>query len=790
MASAFSPPPPAAPQNNHTSARNSTSSRKSLVVGDRVHAKWTQNGSYYPAVIRELKGGEVVVDWDDGDTVDRVIALSDVSKIEDARPYPRHQIEDAAFVQDLPNKGRCLFTRYALRSGEVIFCEAATLVAIESRHQGLWDALKSLHEEEQFELGTWTFAYAALLSLLELGSSDLQVVQDKFVPDEEKEVVGADVHRIFNKLGFPQNFVAVKSVMPADTSAVFPSGKKFTKTLLQTLINAWRYNSFGHHTEDGLVLYNRISMCAHSCDPSCCWTYGDDDSFVLRARVALEAGSELTISYLQDEDLLKSTDVRREKLENWKFTCGCTRCNLKVDVSRGYRCLRCRAGAHYYKENYNPSETEQIRKQYTKNEEEMRFQATSSSSSPKCKNVNLQEKEKDHKLFTWNVPRVKTAVGESTNFTGFGRQSQQLLYQDVCSESTRSASSSSSSSSASSSSALLHGRIVGSDPAGKRQNPSAASPTARSKSGQKSPVKISRTDKSPGGTSGSSNRRSSGVREKDASNGRKSASPGRGGGLLREAETNDMNDEPKSLSPASKKAKIRPSERLTACDVCGEPCTDFAAEQCLSLEPEYVQRIEQLDKTNIQDMELVYNATLDFFHENHWCVFQCEQLLGEYYTETRKDLGASMLHQRNRISYHERTFGRPSFIWAGDLEALADNLQSMAQPETGGTKSGGSSPSAGGASSPSRGSSANPLKSGNSSSQSSPADKGKNNRERLSRLSECLTLYRKAQSQFAILCGPSHPYSLATQNKWHSVQHRINALAAQHAAKKADGVPG
>ena len=40
-------------------------------------------------------------------------------------------------------------------------------------------------------------------------------------------------------------------------------------------------------------------------------SYGDDDAFVLRARIALKAGDEITISYLQDEDLLKSTTVRQ-----------------------------------------------------------------------------------------------------------------------------------------------------------------------------------------------------------------------------------------------------------------------------------------------------------------------------------------------------------------------------------------------------------------------------------------------------------------------------------------------
>lgn len=57
------------------------------------------------------------------------------------------------------------------------------------------------------------------------------------------------------------------------------------------------------------------------------------------------------ISYLQDDDLLKSTASRRSKLENWQFRCACARCMIKIDPARGFRCLKCRAGAHYYIEN-------------------------------------------------------------------------------------------------------------------------------------------------------------------------------------------------------------------------------------------------------------------------------------------------------------------------------------------------------------------------------------------------------------------------------------------------------
>ena len=308
----------------------------------------------------------------------------------------------------------------------------------------------------------------------------------QFVPDGENEEVGDDVTRIFDEMDFPESFISdnsaplvggaaskaarKKSVSPEKTPksskdlpppVLTPAQRanlaKYCKpSTVQHLVNAWRYNSFGHHTEDGVVLFNRISMCAHGCDPSCCWTYGEKDTFVLRSRINLKANQELSISYLQvgiaigkrlmsgmwnvasfptvsvwkhaqssvrsgasadhdaatckkfpgsqmdqhltvftlaripelpregcrsapaaalrqistslpfpeihldplslqDDDLLKSTSARREKLENWKFTCGCARCMLKVDLCRGFRCLKCRVGSHFVRENLDPS---------------------------------------------------------------------------------------------------------------------------------------------------------------------------------------------------------------------------------------------------------------------------------------------------------------------------------------------------------------------------------------------------------------------------------------------------
>eukprot|EP00392_Amoebophrya_sp_AT5.2_P001267 g1269.t1 len=781
---------------------STSSSRHAFKVGERVHAKWIQNGSYYPATIKEVRPatGKVLVDWEDGDTIDRTIAICDCFKMEPAAPQNQETIDAACFVQDLPNKGRCLFTRQQLRSGDVVFCEAATLVAIESRHQELWDALVEMHEADAFELGTWSFVYAALLSLLELGPKELQVsvcvVLDKFVPEGENEVISKDVHRIFSEeLQFPQKFLkkehkvavvkqASGSSSPSSRGAAgggktqfqFPGGKQMTKTLVQTLINAWRYNSFGHHTEEGLVLYNRISMCSHACDPSCCWTYGDDDSFVLRARVALEPSAELTISYLQDEDLLKSTSIRREKLENWKFTCGCVRCNLKVDICRGYRCLKCRVGAHYYKENI----------------EDMSYNSTSTSETAQSAQKPAAKRKKlcaadDY----YDAPRVKPTTRESTASTAFGRQSQQLYFRDqmlACEARYALAKEEKKSSSSSSAASSFRSRSTGTGGGGGNSSASSSSSSAGKAARGAGAGNLIKANK----TSGSST--TSGAVMKGLA-GEKPGTPPAGS---REKET------------------VRPGDQLTACDVCGEPCTDFAAKQCLNLEPEYVHRIEALEKTNIQDIELVYNATLDFFHEHHWCVFVCEQILSEYYTETKRDVKAAMTHQRNRITFHERVFGRPSFIWAGDLEALADNLQKQIKEQEQKEAAAAASQQSqilgagGGAttqinannSPPSSQQSADLLKnpllksnkrssSASTSNNSSPgglatgvgspsaASGSKKNtvKKQLSRLSECLAMYRKSQSQYAVLCGASHPYSLSAQNKWHAVQHKINSIA-------------
>jgi hypothetical protein len=304
--------------------------------GDRVHAVWAGNGCYYPATVVSCDNEKVSVHWDDEHPEHREVPINQVCEPNaDSHAWEMKRIDRRAQVRDTEHKGRCLFVVDACEPGQVVFVEKPTLVALPALEPMIWERMKKLHEAQPLQLGTVTFHYAAIVSQLHLPQEDIDVIMDKYVPDPN-EAPGEDVIRILAGI---QDVIPQKH-RPVLTDPSFPQR-------LQRLVSAWRYNSFGHHKEDGLVLYNRISMCAHSCDPSCCWSYGEEDAFVLRARTALDKGAELTISYLQDEDLLKSTAVRQQKLQNWKFTCACTRCALQIDTGRGFRCRRCRVGIHF-----------------------------------------------------------------------------------------------------------------------------------------------------------------------------------------------------------------------------------------------------------------------------------------------------------------------------------------------------------------------------------------------------------------------------------------------------------
>jgi hypothetical protein len=62
--------------------------------------------------------------------------------------------------------------------------------------------------------------------------------------------------------------------------------------------------------------------------PSVTWSF-EGDEVVLRANVDMDVGTELSVSYIEDEHMHKPTDRRREYIlyTGKGFTCGCVRCS-------------------------------------------------------------------------------------------------------------------------------------------------------------------------------------------------------------------------------------------------------------------------------------------------------------------------------------------------------------------------------------------------------------------------------------------------------------------------------
>eukprot|EP01103_Thecamoeba_quadrilineata_P009955 TRINITY_DN2045_c0_g1_i2.p1 TRINITY_DN2045_c0_g1~~TRINITY_DN2045_c0_g1_i2.p1 ORF type:complete len:379 (+),score=61.44 TRINITY_DN2045_c0_g1_i2:535-1671(+) len=77
---------------------------------------------------------------------------------------------------------------------------------------------------------------------------------------------------------------------------------------------------------NGGGLYPIAAFCNHSCASNASWDFGKTNSLRLKAKEDIEAGQEITISYIDTKNL--STRERRERLRRaYLFECGCRLCS-------------------------------------------------------------------------------------------------------------------------------------------------------------------------------------------------------------------------------------------------------------------------------------------------------------------------------------------------------------------------------------------------------------------------------------------------------------------------------
>eukprot|EP00913_Durusdinium_trenchii_P014998 g14068.t1 len=136
---------------------------------------------------------------------------------------------------------------------------------------------------------------------------------------------------------------------------------------VEELLRCWILNCFeaaaagrggglrlGHEHSDepeGYSAYFVSSFMSHSCKPNAIWHEGPDAVHVVRARLDIEEGDEICISYLSEEMLMDCALQRKRALKKTKlFLCTCERCegpDGTMDSSRGFRCPYCGACGIY-----------------------------------------------------------------------------------------------------------------------------------------------------------------------------------------------------------------------------------------------------------------------------------------------------------------------------------------------------------------------------------------------------------------------------------------------------------
>eukprot|EP00919_Chromeraceae_sp_WS-2016_P059020 GHVR01140256.1.p1 GENE.GHVR01140256.1~~GHVR01140256.1.p1 ORF type:complete len:308 (-),score=72.39 GHVR01140256.1:61-984(-) len=114
--------------------------------------------------------------------------------------------------------------------------------------------------------------------------------------------------------------------------------------LFEKLLQVWIHNCFEYSDAPlGYSVYYTCSFLSHCCNPNTVWHYDQFNNFVLRARIPIVSGDELSVSYLSEEGLLDATHRRMKILYSTKsFKCTCDRCTSSVDLSRGFLCPSCK----------------------------------------------------------------------------------------------------------------------------------------------------------------------------------------------------------------------------------------------------------------------------------------------------------------------------------------------------------------------------------------------------------------------------------------------------------------
>lgn len=246
----------------------------------------------------------------------------------------RHR-KGAVECRALPGKGRVLVASRRIEVGEPIFRESPLhVVWEEGKTLGALRAVCDGFEEGEEEV-SWYLCALCSLTVEQLAGQGPMTARKRFAwrqMSAEQQARALLLH---------QGDRAESSTEIAAEIARRMAPGFCDPELLGKLVLVWKMNCFDVSEEGrpGSALYFLPSLMSHSCFPSAMWHADRNNNFVLRARRRIEPGEEITITYLDEEELVGTASARREHLYRTKdFWCRCSRCEAEEDASRGFAC--------------------------------------------------------------------------------------------------------------------------------------------------------------------------------------------------------------------------------------------------------------------------------------------------------------------------------------------------------------------------------------------------------------------------------------------------------------------
>ncbi|CDJ59757.1 Chromosome III, complete sequence, related [Eimeria maxima] len=153
------------------------------------------------------------------------------------------------------------------------------------------------------------------------------LVEGRDKPVDGLQAISSRQYDLLRILFIPE---AVKPSTEAVTLVDFMGLRGIVEDIdMEIMIQVWLHNCFEHHqSPEGYAIYFMPSFCSHSCLPNALWCTDNDSNFRFFPRTTIRAGDEVTLTYLSEDDMLRSTAHRRQLLEGAKdFKCMCERVN-------------------------------------------------------------------------------------------------------------------------------------------------------------------------------------------------------------------------------------------------------------------------------------------------------------------------------------------------------------------------------------------------------------------------------------------------------------------------------